>query len=142
MTYGWALLVIVVVGAALFALGILNPGTYSQSRCTGFQYFTFQDQKVTTTNFLLSLINGDKDITSLGGFAISTTPGGTDLGVVPVVITAPTGIISGTNNFTISRDFTSGKSIGSTFSYSVAITYDTPSIPGRIDRGACTGKIQ
>lgn len=29
MTYGWALLIIVVVGASLYALGVLNPATYS-----------------------------------------------------------------------------------------------------------------
>lgn len=28
MTYGWALLIIVVVGVALYTLGVLNPETY------------------------------------------------------------------------------------------------------------------
>jgi len=31
MTYGWALLVIIIVGAALFALGVLNPATYNEN---------------------------------------------------------------------------------------------------------------
>lgn len=31
-TYGWALMVIVVIGAALFALGVLNPDTYNPDK--------------------------------------------------------------------------------------------------------------
>jgi hypothetical protein len=62
MTYGWALLVIIIVGAALFALGILNPATYQQKRCNGFQYFTYMDQAATEENFTIHLRNGVNDI--------------------------------------------------------------------------------
>ena len=62
MTYGWALLVIIIVGAALFALGILNPATYQQKRCNGLQYFTYMDQAATNTNFTIHLRNGVNDI--------------------------------------------------------------------------------
>ena len=30
MTYGWALVIIAIVAAALFAMGIINPATYVQ----------------------------------------------------------------------------------------------------------------
>src|SRR3989344_6357653 len=63
MTYGWALLVIVVVGAALFALGVLSPQTYTQKRCVGFQEFVYQDQRLTETQFQISLINGKSSVT-------------------------------------------------------------------------------
>ena len=36
MTYGWAILIIIIVAAALFALGVFNPGTFTQSTATGF----------------------------------------------------------------------------------------------------------
>ena len=65
MTYGWALLVIIIVGAALFALGVLNPATYQQRRCTGFQYFTYMDQKAddgTPDVFTIQLRNGVNDM--------------------------------------------------------------------------------
>ena len=39
MTYGWAILIVIIVGAALYALGIFNPATYTQSTATGFQGF-------------------------------------------------------------------------------------------------------
>ena len=75
MTYGWALLVIVVVGAALFALGVLNPSTYTQERCQGFQYFTYQGQKADATSFQLDIINGPQAVTitsmNVGGSAVT-----------------------------------------------------------------------
>ncbi len=36
MTYGWAILIIIIVAAALFALGVFNPGTFTQQTATGF----------------------------------------------------------------------------------------------------------
>jgi len=36
MTYGWAILIVVIVAAALFALGVFNPATYTGTRATGF----------------------------------------------------------------------------------------------------------
>ena len=36
MTYGWAILIIIIVAAALFALGVFNPGTFTQSTAVGF----------------------------------------------------------------------------------------------------------
>jgi hypothetical protein len=39
MTYGWAILIVIIVAAALFALGVFNPSTYTQSAPTGFQGF-------------------------------------------------------------------------------------------------------
>jgi len=59
MTYGWALLIIVVVGAALYGLGVLNPGTYAKAACSGFTYFNHRDHKMTTDgNFSMWLNNG------------------------------------------------------------------------------------
>jgi hypothetical protein len=39
MTYGWAILIVIIVAAALFALGVFNPATYTQSTATGFTGF-------------------------------------------------------------------------------------------------------
>ncbi|MCX6816022.1 MAG: hypothetical protein NT120_04190 [Candidatus Aenigmarchaeota archaeon] len=141
MTYGWALLVIVVVGAALYALGVLNPSTYTQSRCTGLQYFLFGDQKASTTHYTVNMLNSNKDIT-VTGLAISLTAGGADLGT-GAVTTTPAGTISQGSNFLVERDFTAGKIVGDSFTYSVAVTYNVVGgIQGNTDRGTCTGKIQ
>ncbi len=138
MTYGWALLIIVVVGAALFALGILNPSTYTQSRCTGFQYFTFQDQKVAgplTNTTTLDLLNGPRDIT-VDGLTVDGTS-------ATSVSTAPSGTISAGSRFTVTGTFPTGKQSGDSYSYDVSVAYDvTSGIQNNLDQGTCTGKVQ
>ncbi len=39
MTYGWAILIVIIVAAALYMLGVFNPSTYTQSTAVGFQGF-------------------------------------------------------------------------------------------------------
>ena len=133
MTYGWALLIIVVVGAALFALGILNPSTYTQSRCTGFQYLTFQDQKLTPSVFTLDVLNGPKDV-------VVTTFSVNSVSTNIADINVPAGnrtLISGNNAAA------AAKSAGDSYSYTVQVTYDvTGGITGNTDTGTCTGKVQ
>jgi len=36
MTYGWAILIVIIVAAALIALGVFNPATWTGSTATGF----------------------------------------------------------------------------------------------------------
>ncbi|MCK5023128.1 MAG: hypothetical protein KAS04_03070 [Candidatus Aenigmarchaeota archaeon] len=36
MTYGWAILIVIIVAAALYALGVFNPATFTGSTATGF----------------------------------------------------------------------------------------------------------
>ena len=35
MTYGWAILIIIIVAAALYAMGVFNPAAWSGKRITG-----------------------------------------------------------------------------------------------------------
>ena len=48
MTYGWAILIIIIVGSALYALGVFSPGTFTGKRSTGFSQFQMADFKVDT----------------------------------------------------------------------------------------------
>ena len=132
MTYGWALLVIVVVGAALYASGVLNPASYVTNKCTAFTYFIWQDQKMTTTVYTTDLINGRDDI-RINDMLV----GGTSLG------------LTGTNNVTSGRRFTlvgvgdpTQKLAGDTFTTTVTIDYNTSTITGVRDSATCTGKVQ
>ena len=43
MTYGWLLVILVIAGAALYAMGILNPSTYQKKGCVGFQHIHYKD---------------------------------------------------------------------------------------------------
>jgi hypothetical protein len=36
MTYGWAIIIVIIVAAALYALGLFNPQSYMQDTATGF----------------------------------------------------------------------------------------------------------
>ncbi len=58
MTYGWALVVIVIVIAALFAFGIFNPP--STGTCTGLDKLAYKDHGYDSTNnkFEIALANG------------------------------------------------------------------------------------
>ena len=59
MTYGWAILIIVIVGAALFALGVFNPQGTSAMSVSGITDFQIVDAGITTDGNL-TLILGVK----------------------------------------------------------------------------------
>ena len=62
MTYGWAILIIIVVIAALYAMGVFTTpgGTIPCSPC--FTYFAYEDHTDTT----LYLTNGARNVNILG----------------------------------------------------------------------------
>jgi hypothetical protein len=134
MTYGWALLVIVVAGAALFALGVLNPSTYAQKRCQGFQYFTYQDHQLTTDQFQINLINGPQTISSINSVTVGTS---TDANVTS---SSPT--VAGGTQFTATANVSGLVAQNQTYSYVVRIVYDVSGgIQDRVDQGTCTGIV-
>ena len=132
MTYGWALLVIVVVGAALYASGVLNPASYVTNKCTAFTYFIWQNQKMETTNYTTELINGRDDIR-----------------ISDLLVDGTSQDIRGVNNVSSGKKFTligtvapTTKVAGDTFTSAVTIVYNTSSITGIRDVASCTGKVQ
>jgi len=144
MTYGWALLVIVVVGAALFALGVLNPSTYTQKSCRGFTYFSYQDQQMVTNDFTIQVLNGAQSIQVTNLAVVNGGNGG--VGALTVtddqgasVTTASQGqklTISGVNDPT---NLTSGSS----YTYTIQVTYNVVGgISGNVDQATCSGRVQ
>jgi len=135
MTYGWALLVIVVVGAALFALGVLNPNTYTQKRCQGFQYFTYQDSLATPGTFSLDIVNGPQTIA-----ITNLNVGGTDV----TGLNATTGSLnpSGGARVTVGGNVAMGASATSYSNKAISISYNVVGgIPGTVDHGTCSGTV-
>ncbi|MBI5176538.1 hypothetical protein HY995_00455 [Candidatus Micrarchaeota archaeon] len=58
VTYGWAILAIVIIGAVLWYFGIFNPQTFVGSkRCVGFASFTCQDFQVSSAGQLSIVFN-------------------------------------------------------------------------------------
>ena len=134
MTYGWALLVIVVVGGALFALGVLNPSTYTQKRCQGFQYFSYQDQRLNSTTAIIDLLNGPRQVT-ITGMTVN--------GVVATLVASNPASPAGGARFTVNGDVAGLPASGTSYSnYPVTLTYDvTGGITGNVDRGTCSGTV-
>ncbi len=137
MTYGWALIVIVIVVAALFALGILNPAAYQQKRCSGFQYFTYVDQKLSASEYVLHVKNGAESI-AITGIKVGTG----------AIDASPT--LSNTSALQQGADFTiqttnvpSGTTTGNSFSnMPVVVSYNViDGITNNSDRGLCVGTV-
>ncbi len=59
VTYGWAILAIVIIAVLLFYFGIFNPSTWvsSENRLTGMSGFSTTDVKITTTTIQIQLAN-------------------------------------------------------------------------------------
>ena len=57
LTYGWSILIIIIVGAALYALGVFSPGTFTGKRSTGFSQFQMVDFKLDTEANLTFVIS-------------------------------------------------------------------------------------
>src|SRR3989344_1905551 len=63
ITYGWALVAIVIIIIVLFAFGILNPNTFQGSNCSGFGRIGYIDHALSGTDgeFKITLANGEKN---------------------------------------------------------------------------------
>jgi len=65
MSYGWLMVIIVIAGAALYGMGILNPSTYRKTGCIGFEKIHYRDHLFratgTTGIWDLTMDNVDAD---------------------------------------------------------------------------------
>jgi hypothetical protein len=59
MTYGWALIAILIIAAVLFALGILNPETYQAGTCRGFGKIGYFDHSGSASDNEFEIILGN-----------------------------------------------------------------------------------
>jgi hypothetical protein len=59
LTYGWSILIIIIVGAALYALGVFSPGTFTGKRSTGYSQFQIVDFKL-DTDANLTIVLGNR----------------------------------------------------------------------------------
>ena len=140
MTYGWAILIVIIVGAALYALGIFNPATYTQSTATGFTNFQVPtggwqlNSSGTLTLIVKNMAGSNIDITSVtADYAGSTQSNSTVVGGTFAPGSSKTIVIEG---------FTS-PTAGSSYSVPVTITYtnlDT-GLPGFSSSGTVTGTV-
>lgn len=119
MTYGWAILIVIIVAAALFALGVFNPATYTQSAPTGFQGFQIPSggfQLTSAGQLTLQLKNmagANINITQ-----INATYAGSNIGT-----TAYSGTIAPGAAYTATVTGLPTAAVGSSYSVDVVILY-------------------
>ncbi|NIP40115.1 MAG: hypothetical protein GTN37_00790 [Candidatus Aenigmarchaeota archaeon] len=145
MTYGWAILIVIIVAAALYALGVFNPATYAGSRATGFANIgapatgNWKLNTSATDNFELNLKN---NLASRLNFtAVTVTIGATscnnpDFNGAAYVEAG----IGGT--FKVEADCP-GFTSGNTYTASVSLTYDNldSGLKGFTETGTVTGTV-
>ena len=140
MTYGWAILIVIIVAAALFALGVFNPATYTQSTATGFTGFQIPSGGWQfTTGGVMTL-----QLKNMAGANIQVTNiTATYAGNLGYNGTA-SGTLSPGNQYTTVVTFSgTPPAQGSTYSLDITITYrnlDT-GISGFISSGTVTGTV-
>ncbi len=123
MTYGWAILVIVIVAAVLYSLGIFSPSSSVGTGSTGFAPFAATASSCGPSGFKVA-------------FTVGGTPGGAPVTITSVTVTSssgfstppsgmsvPSGTLSPGNTFTTTS--TSGAcSSGVHYSASMMIDYN------------------
>ncbi|MBL7160267.1 MAG: hypothetical protein ISS93_00240 [Candidatus Aenigmarchaeota archaeon] len=143
MTYGWAILIVIIVAAVLFSLGIFNPSTYTTTIATG-----FNPHSVPAGGFKIS--SGGvitMQLTNGAGATISITAGGAGVGGSHVnAITSPATPITVAPGQTMQLVYTTGASTltsGSGYSANANITYTNvdSGLTGFISSGTLSGTV-
>ncbi len=128
VTYGWAILAIVIIAGVLWYSGVFNPSRFAgEKQCSGFDAFICQDYRLNTTGSLTLVLNN-----KVGGSITVSTAG-----------CAPTSVAPNTNTTCTLSGFPSGTA-GNTFDQqTVAINYtDSRSGIAHTSRGTVAGKYE
>ena len=129
MTYGWAILIVIIVAAALFALGVFNPSTYTGRAATGFgELGTPSDWQYSTTTLTIVLRNQVGQAITVSN--VTTVQGCYDATSTPIAA-------GSTATFTLSG--CTSKSTGSSFSEQIAVQYTVAGGLPRTASGTITG---
>ncbi|MFH0969846.1 MAG: hypothetical protein V1776_00060 [Candidatus Diapherotrites archaeon] len=139
MTYGWALVVIVIAVAALVVL--INPSTIQGNQCDAkFGPFTVSQSQVTTASSQLVLVNQTgQSVTITGATITGTNPGATTY--VSGVVT-PSGSTTMSPNQTGTLTLTPANALSAgSYSLTYVITYDAGQLTGVTATGSCRGTV-
>jgi hypothetical protein len=139
-TWGWVLVIIVIVAAALYGLGILSPSTFQQKTCTGFAQLGYSDHQYRASDdrYTIVLTNGaGKDITDLNNMTVTTSAGTASAGPTGVTLPWKAG-----EKRTLYIAGPAAGSVGSGYTATVSVSYDTADLAGKTETGTCTGKVE
>jgi len=138
MTYGWAILIVIIVAAALYALGVFNPATFTGRTATGFQTIGAPiDWDLDSSGQLTLVLANNKMATTLNIHSINASTGNYQGTNITEISLAPGA--SGYQVIVPISGYTPAQ--GSTYSVKVTITYDTGGL-NHTDTGTLTGVVR
>ncbi len=139
MTYGWAILVIVIVAAVLYSLGIFSPSSSVGTGSTGFSPFTATASNCNATKFAVA-------------FTVGGTPGGAAVTIGTVSVSSSSGFTTAPSGLAAvnAGPYNSGSSFtilgsgdcaaGTHYSASLSVTYTYTNSLGA-QTGTATGTV-
>ena len=137
MTYGWAILIVIIVGVALYAMGVFNPSSLTGKKYTGLSAFTVLDWKATATQFNVSLSPRGHTI-DVTGATIKDSTGNTGICTVPGTMVPSNKYIISCN--TTNMSWTAGESYTG---LQLSINYkDTMTGMTHTSTGTFSGKVE
>lgn len=138
MTYGWAILIVIIVAAVLFSLGVFNPSTFQQTAAVGFSGFN-----VPAGGFQVSSATGTltMQITNGVGSQITVTESGANIGSTHIMNTGGTTVVGPGQTTTLTFASIGSFTPGAAYTANVNITYtnDNTGLTGFISSGTLSG---
>ena len=136
MTYGWALLLIVLVVGALFALGIFDIGSFTGSRASGFSQMGVVGWSMAPNGTLFMKFRNQV------GAPVNITAVNSTFGSNTVHYSTPFNIANGQQSGVINVGSLGGQTTGSSYTIAVRVTYtDLNTGFNYTDAGTLTGKV-
>jgi len=133
MTYGWAILILVIVIAALFAMNVFNPGAFVGETASGFASFSV-DSWAYYDNGTVVMNIGNK-----AGKQITITQVNFTEGTNPVVSQAPATVLGPNAKTTLTAPGLGTTTLGTQYSVDVKIIYTVDGL-AKYDNGVLSGK--
>jgi len=136
MTYGWAILIVIIVAAALYALGVFNPATFTGRTATGFQVIGApSDWDLNSSGGVTLVMSNSKMSTTLTIINISATISGNSANSVINYSIGP----GATNQYVYFAGLPT-QTQGATYSLKLAVLYNSGGID-HTDTGTVTGVV-
>ena len=148
MTYGWAILIVVIVAGALYYLGVFNPSTFTGSRATGFSNLGLPSSggwrlaaAAGADSFAINLKNNLPSVIAITPSALTVKVGDTSCTGVAVkgngTTTQSVGIAE---SFNVTANC-GAQSSGSAYTVTVTLPYQPAGGFNQTDTGTLTGTV-
>lgn len=141
MTYGWAILIIVIVGAALFALGVFNPGETTVLQVRGLTNFQISDALITADGNL-SMVMGTRTGKTTALNEIYYAVEGTECNTTVTTVSGSPLTPAGTKVITLVADPACDLNAGDRVMVDVKITYTVAGGLQKVDYGTLGMNVQ